>query len=66
MGHSPNTPNVKLLLSKDDASRLMETLIQQHTTLTGLTDGPSKAHRDFLALTIDSLRSAMRLAGHSV
>jgi hypothetical protein len=66
MGHSPNMPNVKLLLTKDSATRLLDTLVLAHTALTGISDPPSKAHRDFLSMTIDSLRSAMRLAGHSV
>ena len=63
MGQGAQTPSVKLVLTKNDAGRLNETLTKLREQLAGVNDDVGRGQRDFLEMTLASLQSAMRAAG---
>ncbi len=62
MGHSASTPSVRLVMTKNDAGRLIETLIKNRDQLAGVTDDVGKGQRDFLDMTIANLQASVARA----
>jgi len=62
MGFSAERPNVKVSLTRSDATRLAETLGKNREPLAAVTDDVGKAQREFLDQVIATLQSAIKAA----